>query len=279
MARDTSFYYSFLVLPSEKREAILAVWDYCRAVDDAVDAEPQADRAAAQLVRWREDLAACFEGRGPSTPEGVRLQPHIVRFGLPRRAFEDLIEGVAMDVGDRRYRTFGELREYCLRVASAVGLICIEIFGYRDHRVREYAVELGIALQLTNILRDVPADLARGRLYLPLEDLERSGCREDDLRVEITRAGRGIGSEPVRTLLARQAARAREYFARARGALPDGEARRMVAAEIMSAIYFSMLRRIERADFDVFSRVIRVPRPVRAWIAMRTWVSTMAGWR
>jgi len=279
MARDTSFYYSFLVLPREKREAIIAVWDFCRAVDDAVDAEPDVERAAAELKRWRRELTACFDGGRPATSQGASLQPFITRFNLPRRSFEDLIDGVEMDVGDRRYHTFNDLYQYCLRVASAVGLICIEIFGYRDPRVRDYAVELGVALQLTNILRDVAKDLERGRVYLPLEDFERFDCGEDELRAEVARAGQGVGSGCVRALLAYQAARARDYYARARAALPPGERRRLVAAEIMGEIYFGILRRIERAGYDVFSRVIRVPRPARAWIAASTWARTLAGWR
>jgi len=279
MARDTSFYYSFLVLTAEKRRAIIAVWDFCRAVDDAVDAEADAARAADALARWRTELAACFDGGRPSTPQGAALQPFIERFGLPRQSFDDLIDGVEMDLVGRRYRTFDDLYQYCLRVASAVGLISIEIFGYRDPRVRDYAVALGVALQLTNILRDVPTDLANGRVYLPLEDLDRFGCTEADLRAEMARAGQGIGADKVRRLLAYQAERARRYYGRAHDALPRAEARRLVAAEIMGAIYVGVLRRIERAGFDVFSRVIRVPRPRRAWIAGWTWARTMAGWR
>ena len=145
--------------------------------------------------------------------------------------------------------------------------------------MRDYAVELGVALQLTNILRDVATDLANGRVYLPQEDLARFGCTEDDLRAEMARAGRGVGAERVRALLAHQGARARVYYGRARAALPRGEARRLVAAEIMGAIYFAVLRRIERARYDVFSAVVRVPRPARAWIAASTWAKTMAGWR
>jgi len=255
------------------------VWDFCRAVDDAVDAGTDASRSAIELARWRAELAACFDGGRPSTAQGLHLQPLIARFGLPRRAFEDLIAGVEMDVGRRRYPTFEDLRQYCLRVASAVGLISIEIFGYEDPRVRDYAVELGIALQLTNILRDVPTDLARGRLYLPLEDLDRFGCTEADLREEVAQAGRGVRSDRVRALLAHQATRARGYYGRARDVLPPAEARRLVAAEIMGAIYLGILRRIERAGYDVFSRVIRVPRPVRAWIAASTWARTQVGWR
>ena len=134
MARDTSFYYSFLVLPPEKRRAIIAVWDFCRAVDDAVDeaAGTTDGLAARELARWRSELARCFEGDVPETPQGRALQPLIDRFTLPRSAFEALIEGVEMDLSPRRYATFAELYEYCIRVASAVGLMCVEIFGYRN---------------------------------------------------------------------------------------------------------------------------------------------------
>ena len=214
MSRDTNFYYSFLALPAEKRRAIIAVWDFCRAVDDAVD-EPAVsgssgtpDAVAAAVERWRSEVAACFDGRAPHTAEGERLQPFIDRFGLPREAFEQLVDGVEMDVGNRRYETFADLREYCLRVASGVGLMTIEIFGYRDAKVKDYAIDLGVALQLTNIIRDVAVDLTQGRVYLPLKDLERFGCTEDDLR-------RGELSPRVVALLKHQCDRAREYYARA----------------------------------------------------------------
>jgi phytoene synthase len=271
VARDTSFYYSFLVLPPDKRRAIVAVWDFCRAVDDEVD-EPQA--AESSIHRWREELDACY-GAIPSTSQGRALQPYITRFNLPRRAFDDLIEGVEMDLTRTRYPTFQELHEYCLRVASAVGLVCVEIFGYEDPGTRTYASELGVALQLTNILRDVPADLARGRLYIPLEDLERFGVAEQDLKD--ASAGNGASSPRVRELLAHQAARARRYYERAAEARPHADARRLVAAEIMSGIYQGILKRIERAGYDVFSRRIRVPRPARAWIATRTWARVQLG--
>ena len=150
--------------------------------------------------------------------------------------------------------------------------MCIEIFGYRSPDCRRYAVELGVALQLTNILRDVPGDLAQGRLYVPLEDLGRAGCTEADLQQEVANAGGGVRSAAVRALLASQGARARDYYARAARALPQGDRRNMVAAEIMGAIYRGILTRIERADYDVFSRVIRVPRSQRALIAARVWL-------
>jgi 15-cis-phytoene synthase len=271
MPRDTNFYYSFLVLPPQKRRAIVAVWDFCRAVDDAVDEAGERD-AAGELARWRKELAQCFDGSAPKTEQGRALQPFISEFRLPRPAFDRLIEGVEMDLRTDRYATFADLYEYCIRVASAVGLICVEIFGYRHQATRQYATDLGVALQLTNILRDVPEDFARGRVYIPLEDFARYQCREEDLQVEARRAGRGVQSTAVKRLLAFQAQRAREYYARARAALPREDARRLVAAEIMGAIYRAILGRIERADYDVFTRRIRVPRPERALIAAREWV-------
>ena len=272
MSRDTNFYYSFLVLPSEKRAAIIAVWDFCRAVDDAVD-EAEAGTEAAQVAMWKREVAACFEGGAPVTRQGQALAPLIPKFNLPRSAFDALVEGVEMDIGSRRYETFAELYEYCIRVASAVGLMCVEIFGYSDPRTRQYATNLGVALQLTNILRDVPKDLALGRVYLPQEDLRRFGVSEEALRREAANAGRGVQSREVKALLAFEAARAREYYVRAKASLPSADARRLVAAEIMGAIYLSILEKIEASDYDVFSRVVRIPRPRRALIALRTWLN------
>jgi phytoene synthase len=270
MARDTSFYYSFLVLPAEQRDAIVAVWDFCRAVDDAAD-EARPGEEEREVARWRDELARCYDGRAPETPQGRALKPLIPQFRLPRSAFDALIEGVEMDLHPRRYATFAELYEYCIRVASAVGLLCVEIFGCRDPGSRQFAIELGVALQLTNILRDVPGDFARGRVYIPQEDFARFECTEPDLAEEIARAGGGVRSDAIRGLLAFQAARARDYYARAAAALPRADARRLVAARIMGAIYRGILSRIERADYDVFTRVIRVPRPERALIAFGLW--------
>ena len=273
MARDTSFYYSFLVLPADKRRAIVAVWDFCRAVDDAVDEAPEGT-SAGQVRRWREELTRCFDSGSPETPQGRALQPLIATFNLPRPAFEALIEGVEMDLHTQRYATFADLYEYCIRVASAVGLMCVEIFGCKDPASRQYAIDLGVALQLTNILRDVPGDLERGRVYIPLEDFTRFGCHEGDLGSEAIHAGHGVRSAAVKQLLAFQAERARDYYRRADAVLPRADARRLVAARIMGAIYRGILDRIEAADYDVFSAVIRVPRPRRALIAAATWART-----
>ena len=261
------------MLPAEKRRAIVAVWDFCRAVDDAVD-EAEGDSAPAEIARWRDELARAFDGGVPQTPQGRALQPLIPAFNLPRSAFEALIEGVEMDLHTTRYATFADLYEYCIRVASAVGLMCVEIFGCKDPASRQYAIDLGVALQLTNILRDVPGDLERGRVYIPIEDMARFRCSDGDLGAEAAHAGHGVQSPAVRTLLAFQAERAREYYRKADAALPRSDARRLVAARIMGAIYRGILHRIEAADYDVFSRVIRVPRPRRALIAATTWAKT-----
>jgi phytoene synthase len=283
MSRDTSFYYSFLVLPPQKRRALVAVWDFCRAVDDAVDevvpeqewaggltADARA-RATVELASWRSELDAAYQGTA-RTPQGLALQPFIREFNLPRARFEALIDGVEMDLSHARYETFDALLEYCRRVASAVGLICVEIFGYRDLGSLAYAESLGIALQLTNIIRDVAVDLRRGRIYLPVEDLERFGVTEDDLR-------RGRVTANVAALLEFQCDRAQTYYQRAAWQLPPADVQSLVAAEIMGGIYHGILTRIEAAHYDVFTGRIRVPRPQRAVIALRIWLKTLLGAR
>ena len=275
MSRATNFYYSFLVLPAAKRDAIVAVWDFCRAVDDAVDEAREEDVPGA-VEMWRREVAACFEGGQPETPQGRALAPLVVPFNLPRHAFDALVEGVAMDVGSRRYETFEDLYEYCIRVASAVGLMCLEIFGYDDPRSRQYATDLGVALQLTNILRDVGEDLGRGRVYIPQRELRQFGVTEADLQAAAAAAGHRL-APAVRALLKHQAERARQYYVRAAASLPSGDAQRLVAAEIMGAIYFAILEKIERAGYDVFSAVARISRPRRALIAAGTWLRVKKG--
>ncbi len=271
MARDTNFAYSFLALPKDRRKAITAVWDFCRAVDDEVDEHEErsiAERRAG-LQRWREEVGACFEGRAPATPQGRALQVVAQRWPVQRTHFDELIDGCAMDLEPTRFPSFSELRAYCYKVASTVGLICIEIFGYENPGTRQYAEELGLALQLTNILRDVPADLGRGRLYIPLDELAAHGVTEDALR-------QGRLTPSIAALLERQAQRARDQFARADACLPPEDARRVVAARIMGAIYRDLLARITAREHDVFSERVRVPRLRKARLAMATWLRTMA---
>lgn len=268
MARKTSFYYSFLVLPPEQRRAIVAVWDFCRAVDDGVDEEAGDEGlpTGCQAVEfWRRELAACYGAGEVRTPQARALQPFVGAFDLPRRAFEDVIDGVAMDLDHVRYATFEDLFEYCRRVASAVGMICIRIFGCTSPGSEVYALNLGVALQLTNILRDIKDDYARGRVYLPLTDLATHGCSVDDL-------ARGRVTPAVRAVLAFECDRARGFYQRAVEALPETDRRRLVAAEIMRAVYFETLRRIERSGYDVFNGRMRVPKPKQVMIALRQWL-------
>ena len=270
MGRDTSFSYSFLVLPPDERRAVVAVWDFCRAVDDSVDEEPDPGRAAARLATWRAEVQRLFGGTPPSTSQGRNLQPFIARFELSREPFDLLVDGVEMDLHRTRYATYAELVEYCRRVASAVGLICVEIFGCRSDLAREYATELGLALQVTNIVRDVKGDLERGRIYPPQADMAKFAVSEADLAA-------GIVTDNVRQLLAFECARARDHYERAARALPAACARKLVAAEIMGGIYFGILQRIERRGYDVFSEVIRVPKPARAAIALGVWARSLLG--
>ena len=271
MTRKTSFYYSFLVLPAPQRRAITAVFDICRAIDDAVDLESDPERARQALAMWRTEIDRIFARQAPATPQGRALQPFVGPFNLPRVQFDALIDGVAMDASPRRYETFADLEPYCHRVASSVGLMCAEIFGYRERAVLDYARDLGVALQLTNILRDVAVDYRVGRFYLPAADLAKFDVTEADVRQEVERSGQGVRSANVRAALAHHASRAHEYFDRARRSLPREDASRFVAAEIMHAIYFELLQRIEAAQWDVFSTLIRIPRPAQARLAIKTW--------
>ena len=235
-------------------------------MDDSVDEEPDRIRAEARLARWREELAALYE-RTPSEPVTRALAPHVHRFEIPRRYFEELVSGVEMDLTRVRYETFAELERYCYRVASVVGLICLRIFGDHNERGREYAESLGLALQLTNILRDVGGDQARGRIYLPGEDLTRFGYTEESL-------ARGERNDAFRRLMRHQADRARGYFEAAEAEGRSLDRRRYLAAEIMGRVYHRLLEKIEASDFDVFGREVRVPRIERVWIAATTAVAT-----
>jgi len=264
VARDTSFSYSFLVLPAAERRAIGVVWDFCRAVDDAVDEAPDPVTAAREIANWREEVGRLFGDALPLTPQAQQLKPVVQMFAMTRQPFDDLVDGVEMDLKRSRYETFDELTGYCRRVASAVGMMCIEVFGCRDSRSREYAFNLGLALQLTNIIRDIKSDLKQGRVYLPQEDLARYGVTEESLA-----AGEMTGA--IRNLLAHECQRARHFYAAAAQAMPHEAARKLVAAEIMGGIYFEILQRIERRGYDVFTERVRVPKLQRARIALQIW--------
>jgi phytoene synthase len=258
-SRGTSFALAFRALPPDQREAIRAVHAFSRTIDDSVDEEPDQGRAREEIERWRGEVAACYEGE-PNEPAARALRPHLVRFRIPRRYLDELLSGVEMDLTQLRYATFEELRRYCYRVASVVGLICLRIFGDEEERGKAYAENLGLALQLTNILRDLGSDHARGRIYLPREDLHAFGYPEDAL-------ARHERNSAFRDLMRFQVARARGFFAVAEREALALDPRRILAAEIMGRIYRRLLKRIEGSGFDVFRREIRVPFHERAWIA------------
>ncbi len=262
----SNFFYAFLVLPRAQREAIYACYAFCRIVDDAVDLGQ--DRAAqrAELARWRQEIARVYEGRAQH-PAGQRLQVALRQFAIPRAALEEIIAGVEMDLDHPTYETWDALYPYCYRVASAVGLCCIEIFGYSDARAREYAVNLGVALQLTNILRDVQVDARNGRTYLPQVELRRFGVTTEDL-AEGRYTPQFVQPMPF------EAERAREYYQRAWAALPAADRRRLYAAEIMGRTYFALLRAIEARRFDVFRRRVTLPTTRRVAIALRAWLGS-----
>ena len=263
----SNFYYSFLCLPRRKREAMYGLYAFCRTVDDAVDQGPGSPGQQRQvLAEWRAELARAYEGR-PTQPIAVHLAEVVRAFPIPRQHLEAILDGVEMDIDKRRYATFEELLEYCHRVAGAVGLASIEIFGYTDPRVRDYAINLGVALQLTNILRDLRIDGGRGRIYLPLDELRRFGYGEDDLL-------HGRYTAAYLSLMRFQADRAQAYYRAARAALPRRDRRRLAAAEIMGAIYHALLGEIERRQFRVFGERIRLSTPRKVIIALRAYVRT-----
>lgn len=260
----TSFYYAFRVLPAPRRRAIYALYSLCRVLDDCVD---EADgEGEAGLRRWLDEIGRCYEGR-PETGLGRELADALTHYPIPRQCFEDVAAGCRMDLAATRYATFDDLRLYCRRVAGAVGLASIEIFGYRDPRTRDYAVELGLALQLTNILRDLSDDAARGRLYLPLRDLDAAGVAPEDFLRAAT--GGAPPSPAVAALLAAQSARARAHYEKAAALLPDCDRRSMAPAEIMRAVYRALLDELERRGRPFGTRA-SLSRPRKAWIALRT---------
>jgi phytoene synthase len=260
----TNFYYSFVFLPREKRRAIEAVYAFARGGDDIVDSGLEPERAAEEMARYREALDDCYAGRA-ATPELRDLAQSVARFKIPRQPFEDLILGLEMDLSVTRYDTFQDLAIYCYRVASTIGLIAIEVFGYRNPRTRDYAVNLGMALQLVNILRDLESDARRGRLYLPREDLERFGVRPGELLA-------GSYNDPIIELMQFECDRARHYFDLARQMLPPEDRRAMVAAEIMAAIYWRLLRLIQKRRYNVFGKRVRLSRPLKFWSALSVYL-------
>jgi phytoene synthase len=266
-ARVTNFYYAFVFLPPEKRLAIEAVYAFARRGDDVADSGLAPEDATAALTRYRQALDACYaqDSSQLDSPELRALASAIERFKIPRQPFDDLILGLEMDLTGAHYETFDDLSLYCYRVASTIGLICIEIFEYQNPRTRGYAVNLGKALQMVNILRDIQADAQRGRVYLPQEDLDRFGVRPAQLLA-------GTYNDSFIELMQFECDRALEFFKQARLLLPPEDRRSMKAAEIMASIYWGILKRIQKRCYNVFGKRVRVPRPMKLWTALTVYL-------
>ncbi|MDB6018330.1 MAG: Squalene synthase HpnD [Pedosphaera sp.] len=243
---------AFVLLPKAKRDGMSALYAFCREVDDVADEESvPVDRRRERLAAWRADIRRACAGETPQFPVNREFQPFIQQHHLPFDLFDELLKGVEMDLDIKRYADYEELEKYCYRVASVVGLLSIEIFGYQNPACREYAIHLGKALQLTNILRDVRTDAERGRIYLPLSELARfQVSAEEILRFEY--------SPRFHALAESVAKRARHFYRLAAATLPPTDRRSMVAAELMGSVYWRLLRKLERRQFDVFG-----PKPTR----------------
>jgi phytoene synthase len=277
----SNFYYAFLTLPRPRRQALYAVYAFCRTVDDIADVgqERGVDVATlrAQLAGWREDIARCYAPDGrPEHAIAQRLATAVRTYAIPQEALTAIVDGVAMDLDGAVYETEEDLYPYCYRVASAVGLAAIEIFGYTDPGARQYATSLGIALQLTNIIRDVGSDARTGRVYVPRADLRKFGVTPEDLRA-------GRYTDAFVFLMAHQAARARRFYRAARQAFPRKDARSLIPAEIMGQIYWALLGRIEARRYRVLGERVTVPAGRKVAIALRCWTAArlggVAGWR
>jgi len=258
--RKSSFYYSFLILPRPKRDAIETIYAFCRFTDDIVDEAGDEKEKYALLLQWTEELRRSLYGISHYSLLN-KLSAIIKRFHIPVELFYELIKGMEMDLLNKRYTTFSELEQYCYRAASTVGLICAEVFGYTNENTKQYAINLGVALQLTNILRDIKSDAKRGRIYLPLEDLRKFNYSEDDL-LNFTYNERFV------ELMKFECKRTHEYFRRAKVCLAEEDKPLFTAARTMGNIYYLLLLRIERAHYDVFSKRIRLSSPLKILIAM-----------
>ncbi len=264
----SNFLYSFSMLPRDERTAISSVYAFCSYIDDIVDSSPntnqkQVTKKMERLAWWEQEIEKLYSGNVAS-PLMAPFVALIDRFSIPKQYFLTLIDGCRRDLVQSRYNTFEDLKTYCYSVASVVGLISIEIFGYKYEETKNYAINLGYALQLTNIMRDVKIDKDRGYVYLPKEDMERFGYTEKDLFNEVY-------NENFIELMNFQAKRVREYYHKARQALRADERQTIVAAEIMDAIYYRLLEKIELNEFNVFKKKIKVSKAHKLLTTLKHW--------
>jgi 15-cis-phytoene synthase len=259
----SSFYYSFLFLPPNRRAAITALYAFCREVDDAVDEAADPQIAATKLAWWRAELDNLFKGK-PQHPVTRALQDAMQEFNLPREHLEEVIDGMEMDLQQTRYLDFKGLSLYCYRVASVVGLMAAEIFGSTQRETQKYAHDLGMAFQLTNIIRDVGEDARRGRIYLPIEDLQKFGVTAADVLASRY-------SDNFTALMNFQIDRAERYYEQAFAALPEADRKAQRPGLIMAAIYRTLLQEIRRENCRVLHQRIALTPIRKLWIAWKTW--------
>ena len=262
-----NFYYAFLTLPAAKRRAIYAAYAFCRYCDDSVDQETSAEAKMTALAELQANLEDTYSGSS-SSPVFLALGDAAKRYDIPRDYFREIILGVESDLVKDRFQNFDELREYCYRVASVVGLICLQIFGYKNDDAKEYAVDLGLAMQLTNIIRDVREDLEMGRVYLPQDEMARFGYSEEDLR-------NGVRNQAFRDLMKFQSQRARDYFDRGFKLLPYLSRRSRACPAVLGALYSKVLDRIEASDYDVLESRVSLSKAEKIGITAKTWLGSM----
>ncbi|MDD2776917.1 MAG: presqualene diphosphate synthase HpnD [Gallionella sp.] len=262
-ASGSSFYYSFFFLPADKRRAMTALYAFCREVDDVVDECTDENVARTTLNWWREQVAAIYTGQ-PQHPVAQALVPIVQQFNLPQEHFLEIIDGMAMDLDQPRYADFKALQLYCYRVASVVGLLSVEIFGYQDRQTLKYAHDLGIAFQLTNIIRDVGEDARRNRIYLPMDELAQFNVPAADILA-------CRESENFKALMAFQIERAQRYYDQALSQLPAVDRKAQRTGLIMSAIYRTTLNELLASGCHVLKERISLTPRVKLWLAIKTW--------
>lgn len=261
----SSFYYSFRFLPEEKRRAITALYAFCREVDDVVDECSDDQVARSTLSWWRSELDNLYAG-APEHPVTKALLPHIKKLDLPREQFLEIIDGMEMDLDQARYATFKDLQLYCYRVASVVGLLAAQIFGYQDRKTLKYAHDLGIAFQLTNIIRDVGEDARIGRLYLPVEDLQRFDVPANDIMTYRE-------SDNFRALMDFQIERAEAFYRKAWEQLPEVDRKSQRPGLLMAAIYRATLQEIKQdGAHKVLNQKVKLTPVRKLWLAWKTWM-------
>ena len=260
----SSFYYSFLFLPPERRRAITALYAYCREVDDVVDECSDAGVARTKLLWWREEVGKLYAG-SPQHPVTQALAPAVAAYGIQQQHMLELIDGMAMDLDYNRYPDFDTLKLYCHRVAGVVGLMSASIFGYTDKQTLEYAPELGLAFQLTNIIRDVGEDARRNRIYLPLDELEKFGVVESDIQT-------ARESDNFQKLMAFQIERALAHYDSAFAKLPAADRKPQIPGIIMSGIYRTLLEEIRDDGCHVLKQRTSLTPVRKLWIAFKTWL-------